>query len=321
MTSCLRDPDQSDHSVHSPGGKNEHSERNDRGVSLKIAGSLLDLAVSLAAAGTPVFPCRPENKRPYTSNGFKAASVFQHVLHRWWSDWPDALVGMPTGERSGVWVLDMDAHKGASESDLPCSLPPTRCVRTRSGGKHFYFRHVGLGNSPGRLPAAWDVRGTGGFVIVPGNPGYKLEYDLPPVEAPEWLLALIRPKPYVPRPSAPYKPQSHDAYVASAVSAELAALSRCPAGSRGYQLNTSAFRLGTFIGAGALDRSEAEHGLADAANACGLTSVDGDRAVRATIRRGLDAGCKQPRALPERESVPQRDFSALIANGLAKRRA
>ncbi|MGB3044970.1 MAG: bifunctional DNA primase/polymerase [Xanthobacteraceae bacterium] len=321
MTSCLRDPDQSDQSVHSARAKNEHSERNDRGVSLIHTVSPADLALSLAAAGTSVFPCRPENKRPYTSNGFKAASVFAHVVRRWWIDWPDALVGMPTGERTGVWVLDMDAHKGASESDLPCSLPPTRCVRTRSGGRHFYFRHVGLGNSPGRLPPAWDVRGTGGYVLLPGNPGYEIEVDLAPAAAPDWLLELIRPKPYVMKASAPYQAQNHDHYVASAVQSELAVLARCPAGSRGYQLNSSAFRLGTLVGAGALDRGEAEIGLTNAAAACGLISVDGERAVHATIRRGLNAGARQPRSMPERGSAPKRDFSALIANGLAKRRA
>lgn len=272
----------------------------------------LSLASSLAAAGTPVFPCRPENKRPYTSNGFKAASIFANVVRRWWSDWPDALIGMPTGERTGVWVLDMDANKGATEADLPQCLPQTKTVRTRSGGKHFYWRHAGLGNSPGRLPPAWDVRGTGGYVLVPGNPGYELEFDVPPADSPDWLLELIRPKPYAAKPSAPYQPHSHDHYVASAVQSELAALAQCPVGSRGYQLNSSAFRLGTFVGAGALDRGEAEHGLLDAAHRCGLIAVDGERAVRATIRRGLDAGSKQPRALPERDSTPWVDVSNLL---------
>jgi hypothetical protein len=49
-------------------------------------------------------------------------------------------------------------------------------------------------------------------------------------------------------------------------------------------------QLGTFVGAGALDRGEAEHGLPDAAHSCRLVAVDGEGAVRANIRRGLDAG-------------------------------
>lgn len=273
---------------------------------------MLNLALSLAAAGTPVFPCRPENKRPYTSNGFKSASVFPHVLRRWWADWPDALVGVPTGERTNVWVLDMDSYKGATEADLPHALPPTRIVRTRSGGRHFYFHHAGLGNSPGRLPPGWDVRGQGGFVLVPGNPGYILEHDMPPDDAPEWLLALIRPKPYVPHPSQPFTAHDHDHYVTAVLRSELAALSGAAAGTRGTLLNRTAFALGTFVGAGALDRSEAEHGLLDAAHGCGLIDVDGERAVRATIRRGLDAGTKRPRALPERDRTPMPDISRLL---------
>lgn len=273
---------------------------------------MLDLALSLAAAGTPVFPCKPENKRPYTSNGFKAASVFPHVLRRWWSDWPDALIGMPTGERTNIWVLDMDSHKGATESDLPHALPAARTVRTRSGGRHYYFRHVGLGNSPGRLPRAWDVRAAGGYVLVPGNPGYELVVDLPPAEAPEWLLELIRPRPYVARPRQPYAAGQHDHYVDAALRTELAALSGAAAGTRGWLLNRTAFTLGTFVGAGALDRVEAEHRLLDAAHGCGLIAVDGERAVRSAIKRGLDAGTRQPRALPERDNTPLVDVSRLL---------
>lgn len=321
MITHPQDPDQSDHSSFLQSGKNEQNEHNDGGVSLIYRMAPADLALSLAEAGTPVFPCRPKNKRPYTSNGFKGASVFRHVVERYWTDWPDALVGIPTGERTGVWVLDMDAHKGAAEADLPHELPATRTVRTRSGGKHYYFRHVGLGNSPGRLPAAWDVRGQGGYCLVPGNPGYVLEVDLPPADAPDWLLAMIRPLPYVPRPSEPYKASVHDRYVGAAIEAELAALARCAAGSRGTLLNRTAFTLGTLVGAGALDRSEAEYGVFDAAASCGLVSVDGERAVRSTIRRGLDAGSKQPRALPEREPDVSEGTLRMIANLLRKAKA
>lgn len=312
MTTLPLDPDQSDHSSFLQICKNEQNEQNDRGDSLIYTMAPADLALSLAAAGTPVFPCRPENKRPYTSNGFKAASIFANVVRRWWSDWPDALIGMPTGERTGVWVLDMDAHKGATEADLPQCLPQTKTVRTRSGGKHYYWRHAGLGNSPGRLPPAWDVRGTGGYVLVPGNRGYSLEVDLPSAAAPEWLLSMIRPKPYVPRPSQPYAAGQHDHYVDAAMRAELGALSTAAPGTRGALLNRTAFICGTFVGAGALARGEAEHGLLDAAHRCGLIAVDGERAVRATIRRGLDAGSKQPRALPERDSTPWVDVSKLL---------
>jgi hypothetical protein len=105
------------------------------------------------------------------------------------------------------------------------------------------------------------------------------------------------------------------------VRAELDQLASAAAGSRGYQLNKAAFKLGTLVGAGALDRGEADHGLLNAAHACGLVSVDGERAVRATVRRGLDAGARQPRALPERETAPLFDISKMVANGLAKRRA
>jgi putative DNA primase/helicase len=159
-----------------------------------------------------------------------------------------------------------------------------------------------------------DIRGDGrGYVIAPGNPGYVLERDLPPADAPEWLLELIRPRPYVPRPSQPYAAGQHDHYVDAALRSELAALSGATTGTRGTLLNRTSFTLGTFVGAGALDRGEAEHGLFDAAHGCGLVAVDGERACRAAIRRGLDAGVKQPRLLPERDSTPPVSVAGLLA--------
>lgn len=32
-------------------------------------------------------------------------------VYRWWHEWPDALVGIPTGEISGISVLDGDVDK------------------------------------------------------------------------------------------------------------------------------------------------------------------------------------------------------------------
>ena len=74
----------------------------------------LDRALALAAKSVPVFPCRnlPSNaddKKPYTLHGFKDASIDPAVITQWWQQWPDALMGVPTGER--FVVLDLDLAK------------------------------------------------------------------------------------------------------------------------------------------------------------------------------------------------------------------
>jgi hypothetical protein len=113
---------------------------------------------------------------------------------------------MPTGERSDIWVLDvdLDAEKGI---DGPAELrelekkhgplPATTTVRTPRGGLHVYFRHAeGVTNSPGRLPLGIDVRGEGGYVLLPPSETqdgpYEVEHRAKVAEAPEWLLELVK---------------------------------------------------------------------------------------------------------------------------------
>ena len=63
-------------------------------------------AISLARRGIPVFPCG-QDKQPLTAAGFHDASTDTAVIRRWWTDHPDALVGVPTGLASGYVALDM----------------------------------------------------------------------------------------------------------------------------------------------------------------------------------------------------------------------
>jgi hypothetical protein len=67
-------------------------------------------------------------------------------------------------------VLDVDRPDGLAVLDD--ELPETPRIRTPRGGVHFPFRHVeGVTNSPGALPEGIDVRGEGGFVLVPRATG------------------------------------------------------------------------------------------------------------------------------------------------------
>lgn len=83
------------------------------------------------------------------------------------------------------------------------------------------------------------------------------------------------------------------AYVAKAVTEECDALRNAAQGGRNEQLNQAAFALGTLVGAGVLDRFDAENALYDAARQCGL----GDGEIFATVASGMDAGIEQPRDL------------------------
>ncbi len=134
---------------------------------LELTDPKLDWALWYAAQGIPVFPLN--GKAPLTPNGFKDATSDPAQIRAWWSQWPDANIGAPTGARTGFDVLDVD-RKGeealeALGIDYPDDMP---IVRTGSGGLHFFFAHEdGVTNSSGSLPHGVDVRGEGGYVVLP----------------------------------------------------------------------------------------------------------------------------------------------------------
>ncbi len=65
-------------------------------------------------------------------------------------------------------------------------------------------------------------------------------------------------------------------------------------GGRNAALNRAAWTLGRWVAAGALELTEVEDALYDAAEQNGLVADDGDRQCWATVRSGLSAGLQQP---------------------------
>ncbi len=166
---------------------------------------MLRAALEYAGSGRPVFPCRPApDKSPLTRHGFKDATTDPEQIRAWWREPPDASIGAPTGVT--FWVLDedVDPEKGIDGclalEELEKEhgrLPDTYTVRTPRGGRHRWFLAAeGVTNSTGGLPAGIDVRGRGGYALVPPSEGYEVARDLPIAPAPEWLLELVRsPRP------------------------------------------------------------------------------------------------------------------------------
>ena len=158
----------------------------------------LGAALAYARQGVAVFPCSA-SKAPLIGGGFKNAATDRTRVHSWWTRWPAARIGLPTGEK--FFVVDVD--RLAAIGELPHQLPPTWTVRTPRGGLHYYFKPVeGITNSPGGLPKGIDVRGLGGYVLAPPSPGYEVIDRTPVAEAPGWLLDLIRgPRKPDPKPT------------------------------------------------------------------------------------------------------------------------
>jgi len=179
---------------------NAASSSTSRGGSIG-AHELLDAALAYAARGWPVFPCKPRGKEPLTPHGFKDATTDEVVIRDWWSRWPDANIGIPTGASTFV-VLDVDTRDGGNETlrELVAQhgeLPETPAVLTSGGGTHYYLAPDGVRCC--KVGKGIDLKGAGGYVIAPPSvhpTGWTYTWDaedVPMAAVPGWLAALARP--------------------------------------------------------------------------------------------------------------------------------
>lgn len=148
---------------------------------------LREAAALFAATGVPVFPCVPGGKAPLTRHGFHDATTDPRRIRSWWRWMPGANIGIPTGNASGIEVVDVD--RKATGSGFPAFQRGRDAglldgwavlVRTPSGGMHAYYPA-----DPDRPQPSWeaagahlDFRGAGGYVIVPPS-AIEVSDDLP----------------------------------------------------------------------------------------------------------------------------------------------
>lgn len=287
--------------------------------------SLLDAALSYAARGWDVFPCHTptpdggcsckepdcDSQGKHPRIGWKAgATTNEKTIRSWWKQWPDANIGIATGARSGLVVLDIDGDEGKQSLEQKGGTETGPQVTTGRGG-HRYLQHPGFAVKNFIKRDGLDLRGDGGYVVAP--PSLHLSGDrymwspdtetLPVPPVPGWLLEMIQPEP---EPVKPLPVVSNTtsartlAYASVALERELVKLSECGNGTRNKQLNEAALKLGHIIGAGWLNDSVVEHALLTTAMAIGLPKHE----ATATIKSGISAGRKEPTVLEDRPIEP-----------------
>jgi len=153
--------------------------------------SAIAKALELAAQGYPVFPVAV-SKRPTCPCGFKDAALEPREIRRLWRYHPAPLIGVPTGEASGLFVLDIDSPKHVEAAEwferYAPYLPETRQQTTRSGGTHLFFNHhQGLRNSAGRIARGIDTRADGGYIIAWQMQAWLIR-PRPLADIPAWLI-------------------------------------------------------------------------------------------------------------------------------------
>ena len=148
----------------------------------------LHAALKYAEKGVSVFPTiekGPKAKAPYTTNGYKDATTNIEQIKKWWSQIPNANIGIPTGKKSGFCVIDIDqgngkdGEKSFSKLELPEDIK-TLQVSTPSGGRHLLFKcpdDLEVKNDTGMILGDWiDIRGEGGYIIAPPSSTEKGSY-------------------------------------------------------------------------------------------------------------------------------------------------
>lgn len=251
--------------------------------------------------------CNHIGKHPRVKDWQRCASVESDQIMRWWGTWPRANVGIVTGQRSGLLVLDVDT----SDTPLARRLPLTPTVVT-GHGFHYYFKHPGI-DLPNavRFQPDCDIRADGGLVVAPPSRhanGDSYSWlvapdDLTPLaDCPEWLIDAIlesaNKKAEANRSNGfaapyPHPSQGGQPYALAAVERELAKVREALDGERNDQLNTSAFVLGTLLDAGQLDYDDVYQQLAEAGIAAGLSPGE----AYGTAKSGLTAGLRKPREI------------------------
>jgi Bifunctional DNA primase/polymerase, N-terminal len=247
------------------------------------------LAINLARnRNYAVFPCgahkRPTIPSPNPGEGgFYRASKDPHEIARLWHDHSGPLIGIRTGEASGIDVVDVDTKHDEAIwwwRHNHHRLLPTRTYETRSGGLHLYFRHaLGIRNSASRIHKGIDTRGEGGYCIAWFAEGFRCFDQSPPAPWPAWLLIeLTRQPPEPPPPPAGASP-------AHAIAGIVRRLETAPEGERNNVLHWAAKRL--------LERdvhqAEALSLLLPAACLTGLTEIEARRTIASAYRGRIAA--------------------------------
>ena len=273
----------------------------------------LDTALEIAAGGTPVFPCG-KDKRPAIDggHGFHDATLDPGAIRELFARAPHAvLVGSPTGEKTGFDVLDIDPRHGGDtwEREQLDRMPETRIHQTPGGGRHYLFRHApGVRNSSGHLrkdgsiggiALGVDVRGDGGYVILPPCEGYRVVHDAEIAEWPDWLLDVMlrEPDPPAPRLNGHHQPiQIESRRLGGFTRSVQERVRNAAEGSKHFVLRNAALSLGGIAAAAGLSDDEASNLLLQSLPG---TVKDWKNAAK-TIAWGLAHGRNRPIELEDR---------------------
>lgn len=291
------------------------------------------------------------------TGGVSKATIDEEQIRDWWSKWPRAMIGVSVGkadmividfdvrlvedfdEATGEVVRDDDGNpvlreltleelKASVEAMMGEPMPVSLAARTPSGGVHVYYRMPEgepIGNK-GNLPDHVDVRGLGGYTIVPPSicegdgKNAAGEYrwlrgdnDAPIARLPVSLEAILRdparragakqsarPNGVAATPMfAPDIDEAHRRYAMAALDRSAAELAATPQGGgkhggRNKGAYAAAFNMGGFVATGAISEAVVRGVLIEIMRAFDPAGIERNIA---TIDNGLREGRTKPHDL------------------------
>lgn len=141
---------------------------------------MLDHAMQYLKKGFSVIPVQKDKKPFIKWEPYQKQKPTIEEITTWFNKWPDAMIGICTGEISGLAVIDIDTEEGkeAIQEYIPDSLLMP-IAETPKGGQHLYFKcpDPPLSNNTRVIPGC-DLRCEGGYIIAPPSingtgKGYK----------------------------------------------------------------------------------------------------------------------------------------------------
>lgn len=124
-----------------------------------------------ARHGWPVFPLRPGTKEPFAKLGVYKATCNAAQVDQWWRQWPQANIGLHCGG-VGLLAFDLDTYKDSFDGRRLLTYEDQETVTslTGRGGTHLVYampEGARFGNGTGNLPPGIDIRGWGGYIVLP----------------------------------------------------------------------------------------------------------------------------------------------------------
>jgi bifunctional DNA primase/polymerase-like protein/uncharacterized protein DUF3987 len=220
----------------------------------------------------------------------------------WWGKWPEANIGLRTGD--GVFVVDVDGPEGAAylaERGVPNTLSAT----TGRGTHLYFFAPEGIEiRNRAKIAPDLDVRGDGGYVLAPcsehasGAVYAWVDQEAEIAEAPEWLVDAVREREAPEREPvvATYRaPGEITPYAKAALEREFERLSAAGEGSRNHTLFCAVANLAELVAGGELPESLVRDESWAIARAIGLEEMETRRTIDSAFRKAS----RNPRVAPE----------------------